>query len=126
MAPDLASVRAMASALDVFDMLKYPAAKIQIVLNNTFERHGLARRDIEATLKRTVDLEIPFAPDAFVHAVNVGIPPVADSPSSYIGGLLEDYAFHVSQEGDKEGKPESPTPGWKRVARRMPKRQGKR
>jgi pilus assembly protein CpaE len=126
LAPDLASVRAMACTLDVFDMLKYPAERIQMVLNNTFERHGLPRKDIEATLKRTVDLEIPFAADVFVRAVNQGIPPIIDANSSSIGSLLEDYAFDVSQEGHKAEQPESPTPAWKRVVRRVQKRQTKR
>jgi pilus assembly protein CpaE len=124
MAPDLASVRAMASTLDVFDMLKYPADKIQMVLNNTFERHGLARKDIEATLKHTLGLEIPFAPDEFVRAVNMGAPPVLTAPNSRVGRLLEAYACHLSAQEHRAKPPKSPTPAWKRVARRSEKHDG--
>jgi pilus assembly protein CpaE len=119
MTPDLASVRAMASTLDVFDMLDYPAEKVRVVLNNTFQRHGLSRRDIESALKRPMDLEIPFAPDAFVPAVNRGRPPVLDSPASEAAVTLEDYAFQLSKKEHTGQPPESPSAAWKRVNRRI-------
>ena len=123
MAPELASVRAIASALGIFDALEYPADKVRLVLNNTFQRHGLARKDIEGALKCSIGLEIPFAPDAFIPAVNSGRPPIFDSPTSQIGVLLEDFAFDLSKREHKEQKPEAPTGAWQRVARRARKHQ---
>jgi pilus assembly protein CpaE len=126
MAPELASVRAMSSMLDVFDMLEYPRDRIRMILNHTVERHALARREIEATLKRTFDLEVPFAPELFVQAVNTGTPPTLEPASSQVGGLLEDYAFALSQQEQGAKQPEPVTPAWKRIARRAEKRQGKK
>ena len=133
MAPDIASVRAMALALSVFRMLEYPADKTRLVLNNTFaepsarlgKTYSLACQDIEATLQRSIDMEIPFAPEMFVPAVNAGVPPVFDAPNSPIGALLEDYAFHLSKEEQREQQPVSPSAAWQRVARRQQKRQRK-
>ena len=134
MSPDVASVRAMALALSVFRMLEYPAAKTRLVLNNMFAEPSaklgktcsLARQDIEATLQRAIDMEIPFAPEMFVPAVNSGVPPVFDAPNSPVGALLEDYAFHLSKEEQREQQPVSSSAAWQRVARRMQKRQRKR
>lgn len=126
MAPEVASVRAMASALDIFEALEYPASKVHLVLNRTFQQQGLAPREIEGALKRAIDLEMPFAPDAFVTAVNSGRPPVFDAPTSPVGALLEDMAFSLSQDQHKTWQPESPTPAWKRVTERIQKRQRKR
>jgi pilus assembly protein CpaE len=126
MAPELASVRAMSSVLDIFDLLEYPHDRTQMILNHTVERQSLARRDIEATLKRSFDLEIPFAPELFVQAVNAGIPPILEPTNSYVGTLLEDYAFELSQEGHRASPPASPTSAWKRISRRMEKAKGKK
>lgn len=126
MAPELGSVRAMASTLDVFTMLDYPAQKISLVLNNPFQRHGLTREDIERTLRRSVDLEIPFDPDTFVVAVNKGIPPAFQSPGSGVGALLEDYAYQVSKAEHREQQPESPSQAWRRVTQRLRRRERKR
>ena len=62
MAPELASIRAMAGMFDIFDTLEYPREKINLVLNWTFEKRGLACKDIENALKQTIKLVIPFAP----------------------------------------------------------------
>jgi len=134
MAPEIASVRAMASSLGVFHMLEYPVGKTRVILNSTFpgpsarlgKTHALTRQDIEATLQQPIDMEIPFAPDLFVPAVNAGVPPVFDVPNSPVGALLEDYAFHLSKKEQQEQRPESPTAAWQRVARRRQKRQRKR
>jgi pilus assembly protein CpaE len=122
MTPDLASVRAMAATLDVFDMLEYSKDKVCLVLNNTFQRQGLARSDIEGALKRPVEMEIPFAPEPLAIAINKGRPPVFHSPTSEIGGVLEDIAFQLSREEHKEQQPESPSAAWKRATRRVRKR----
>jgi len=126
MAPEVAAVRAMASALDIFEALDYSAQKVRLVLNHTFQQHGLAPKEIEAALKRQINFEIPFAPQVFVPAVNTGRPPVFEAPTSPIGALLEDLAYSLSQDQHKAGPPASPTAAWKRVTDRLYKQQGKR
>lgn len=118
MAPELASTRAMAGMLDIFDTLHYPRARITLVINWIFERRGLARKDIEAALKHNASLVIPFSPETFVTAINFGVPPVLAAPTSPIGTLFEDFAFTCSKEEHKKQRPAVPTEAWQRVAER--------
>ncbi len=96
MAPELASVRATISALETFNTLKYRSEQIHIVLNWTFQRHGLARKDIEAVLHKPVELVIPFAPEPMVKAINLGNPVILDDPESPLGALFEDISYLIS------------------------------
>ena len=119
--PELAAVRATAMALDVFDTLGYMSDSIYLVLNWVFERQGLDRADIEAGLGRKISLVIPYAKEKLVRAINRGIPPVLEDPTSSLGALFETLAFSVSREEDKNQRPAQPTEAWKRLARRMRK-----
>lgn len=123
--PDLASVRAAVCALDTFQALDYPREKVRVGLNWVFQRHGLARKDIEAALKRPIDLVIPFAPEPLVSAINLGKPPVFNDPTSPLGSLFEDLAFYFSQPEQKKQRPENPSEAWLRVVQRFKKRQKK-
>ncbi|NTU75246.1 MAG: response regulator [Anaerolineaceae bacterium] len=123
MAPELASVRAVSGLLDVFDHLKYDRNKVHLVMNWTFERRGLARKDIENVLKLPVHLVIPFAPETFVTAINLGIPPTISAPESPIGALFEDFAFNLSSDEDRASKPVTPSEAWLRVNERIEARQ---
>jgi pilus assembly protein CpaE len=109
--------------LDVFDHLKYDRDKVHLVMNWTFERRGLARKDIENVLKLPVHLVIPFAPETFVTAINLGIPPTISAPESPIGSLFEDFAYNLSSEEDRNQKPAAPSDAWLRVNGRIEARQ---
>ncbi len=126
MSPEMASLHAAACALDVFDSLKYPRKSIRLVLNWTFERRGLARKEIEDALQHLVDVVIPFVPDTFVMAINKGAPPVLEIPPTPISSLLEDFAFLLSQSEQQQGIPATPTAAWQRVTSRNQQRQSKR
>ena len=126
LAPELASVRAAACALEVFDHLNYAHDTIALVLNATFERGWLARKDIESTLKRTIALTLPFAPDPLLSAINRGVPAVAELPNKPIGAALEDCAFFVSKEEQRKQRPAQPTAAWQRVAARGQQRRQQR
>jgi len=123
--PDLASVRAAVCALDTFQALDYPREKVRVGLNWVFQRHGLARKDIETAIKRPIDLVIPFAPEPLVTAINLGKPPVFHDPTSPLGSLFEDLAFYFSQAEQKKQRPEQPSEAWLRVVQRFKKRQKK-
>ncbi len=123
--PDLASVRSTVCALDVFESLEYDPAKIRLVLNWTFQRHGLPRKDIETAIKRPIDFVIPFAPDPFVIAINLGKPTVISDPKSPLGSLYEDFAFLLSKEKDIKERPKSPSEAWERTVARLKQRQQK-
>jgi pilus assembly protein CpaE len=126
LAPELASIRSSACALDVFNGLQYSREQIRLVLNWTFERRGLARKDIEAALKQPIELVIPFSPDTFVSAINFGVPPVVGAPERPIAALFEDYAFMLSKNEHQKQRPAAPTDAWLRVERRMRTRRQKR
>jgi pilus assembly protein CpaE len=122
LAPELASVRAMACALDVFGHLDYPGDRTSLVLNTTFERGGLARKDIETALKQPIALTLPFAGEVLLGALNRGVPVVAEAPHKPIGAALEDLALFVSKEEHRKQRPAHPTEAWQRVAQRMNQR----
>lgn len=124
-APDVASVHATARAFDVFEALGYPRSKILLALNWTFQSHGLPRKDIEAALKRPVDIVIPFTAERFVDAINTGMPPMLATTEDGLTELLEDLAFTLSKDEQKSFQPTSPTAVWKRVSRRHQKRDQK-
>jgi pilus assembly protein CpaE len=122
LAPEIAAVRAAAGALDVFRQLDYPQEKIALVLNTIIERGGLARKDIELTLKQPITMTVPYAAESFVSALNRGVPPVIELATKPIGALFEDWAFMLSTEAHRRERPGTPTPTWQRVAHRAQQR----
>jgi len=122
MAPELASIRAMASTIDVFEHLGYERNRVSMVLNSTFERGALARKDIESTLKQQMTIVLPFAPEPVISAINRGLPLVTDSINRPIGAALEDCAFMMSKEAHRKERPSKPTDAWQRVAQRWQQR----
>jgi len=124
LAPELASVRATAMALEVFETLDYPEDIVHLILNWTFEQCGLAKSDIESGLSQNVEVVIPNAPEQFVRAINLGTPPVLNQPESQLCALFDDLAFLVSKDAHKKKRPQNPTDSWKRLAKRMRQRRG--
>ena len=121
-APDVASIRAAAAALDTYTKLNYPPEKIKLILNATFPKHGLPKDKIEAALGVPIMVTIPYTPDLFVEAINFGQPLILSKPDEPIGGLLEDLAFFLSRDAHKKSRPENPTETWKRVYKRYSER----
>ncbi len=117
-APDMASVRATAAALDSYTKLGYPKEKIKPVLNATFPRSSLSKEKIEAAMGMDFVASIPYVPDLILEAINLGRPLVSDKPQEPISALLEDFAFFISKAEHKKSKPENPSDTWKRVYKR--------
>ena len=115
MSPEMASVYMMKRTLEIFDGPGYDRGKVSLVLNRTFERRGLAQRDIEKALGQQVSFLIPFAPEPLVDALNMGAP-IVKSPDVPVGALFEEMAFRLSREQDRTTIPENPTPAWVRVS----------
>lgn len=118
MAPELASVRAMTCALDLFDKLDFKPERIVPVLNATFERGVLARKEIESALKRPVTFTLPFMPDYLISAINRGVPPVIELAGKPAGIVFEDLAFAVSKDAHRATRPAQPSEAWQRMAQR--------
>jgi pilus assembly protein CpaE len=122
LAPELASVRAMACALEVFEHLDYSSDRVSLVLNTTFERGGLARKDIEATLRRPIAMALPYMPEPLVSAINRGMPPVLDQANKPAGAVFEDLSLFVSKDEQRSARPARPTEAWQRVVQRQQRR----
>jgi pilus assembly protein CpaE len=116
--PDLASIRAVAAAQDTYKRLNYPPEKIKLILNATFPKHGLPKDKIETALGIPVMMTIPYTADAFVEAINYGLPLISSKPDEPVAGLLEDLAFTLSKDSHKKSRPENLTEVWKRVYKR--------
>jgi len=121
-APDVASLRATAAALDTYTKLNYPSEKIRLILNATFPKYGLQKDKIEAALGIPVMLVIPYASDLFVQAINYGQPIVSTKPEEPVAALLENLAFSLSMDAHKKSRPDNPSEAWKRVYERYSKR----
>jgi pilus assembly protein CpaE len=120
--PDLAALNATGSTLNLFAALKYPPGVARLILNTTFEKNGLPRQGIEAALKQTMDVVIPFMPQEFVEAINHGEPPALNAPTRPPGALFEDLAWWVSKDEQKQQRPASPSEAWQRVTQRAQQR----
>ncbi|MBI5824829.1 MAG: response regulator [Chloroflexi bacterium] len=121
-APDMASVRATAAALDAYKKLGYPAERIKPLLNGIIPRSSLAKEKIEAAMGMEFVATIPHVPDAIVEAINMGRPLVLDKAKEPISALLEDFAFFLSKKEHKKAKPENPSETWTRVYKRYQER----
>lgn len=111
-------MRAASSALKVLQSLDYPDEKVKLLLNWTFERNGLARRDIEASLGQNFNFVVPFAPEPFITAINTGVPPVISMVKAPLGALFEDFAFICSKQEQRTQRPETPSAAWQRITQR--------
>lgn len=120
-APEMASIRAAAAAINTYEQLNYPPEKIRLILNWTFKRRGLAHEQIEKALKKRISLIIPHAPDSFIGAINMGHPILPESYDHPIGIILENTAYQLSQEKHRNYPPIKPTETWNRVTRRLKK-----
>ncbi|MFQ5399849.1 MAG: CpaE family protein [Anaerolineae bacterium] len=119
LAPEMASVRMAAVALDTYSRLGYEPEKIKLVLNWTFEHGGLAHKKIELALHHPITLVLPFAPTRFVGAINRGIPLVHSHPEDPVSALLEDFAFRISKPSHQGIPPAAPSTAWHRVNKRL-------
>ncbi len=121
--PEMASLRSAHSVLKVFDKVCISRDKIHLIINWTFERGGLARKDIENVLKLEVKNVIPFAPEPIIRGVNLGKPVVFEDPESPLGAIFEDLAMIFTTDFHKSQEKESQNKNWIRAHSRLMRRQ---
>jgi Flp pilus assembly CpaE family ATPase len=121
----MASIRATVSALNIYEKLGYNAAKIKLVLNNTFSAVGLKQSQIEKALKRSVDYVLPYSEEGLVRAINLGKPFVSANPEEPISTIIEDTAYEISKEVLKNIPPAAPTAAWRRINSRLTNKRGR-
>ena len=116
--PDINAVRLTNSALEVFKALGY-ASDPYLIVNWVFPKNGVARAQIEKTLKRNVQTVIPYVEGTWCSAINNGTPLINGDADSPLVTLLEDLAWRLSDPRERESKPEKPTAMWQRVTHRL-------
>jgi pilus assembly protein CpaE len=119
LAPDLASIRSASAAIETYHKLNYAPEKFHVALNWIFQRQGFPRKDIEDALRLPIELVIPFAPERFVGAINLGSPLLYSHPEDPVAALIEDHAYRLSKERHQTIPPAAPKPGWLRVKKRL-------
>ena len=106
--PEIAGIRSGMMALRTLHDLDFPQNNIKVISNWIFQDFGVSKDKIESALRRKVDLEIPFAGQPMLRALNHGSPVVLEDPESPLGALFEDLAFALSKPDHNQGSPEIP------------------
>jgi len=118
-APEMSSLRAAMSAMDIYDKLGFPVEKIKLLLNSNSSIVGIRQAQIEKVLGHPVDFVIPYEPEEVIRAVNFGEPFFLKNSALPISMKLEDMAYILSNEIHKNLPPAAPTEAWKRVTSRL-------
>lgn len=95
LAPDLASLKVAAAALEIFESLGYPPSRVDLVLNWTFPHGGLPQKNVEAALHKTIQAVIPYEKTAAVQAINRGVPLVLLDPRSLASEAIRKLCWEL-------------------------------
>jgi pilus assembly protein CpaE len=117
--PEMAALRGAVCAFDIYSKLGYPDDKIKLVLNNVTNLPGIKPAQIEKVLKRSIDMQLPNDSAEAYRALNFGEPFVLKNPESPLSARIEDLAYELSQDSQKNATPAVPSPTWKRVQSRL-------
>ena len=118
-APEMCSLRAAMSALDIYDKLGFSSDTVKLVLNKISSVGGIRKAQIEKVLNHPVDFELPYEPEEVLRAMNFGEPFLLNKPDFSISAILEDMAYILSDDIHKNLPPPAPTETWKRVTNRL-------
>jgi pilus assembly protein CpaE len=118
LAPEMASLRAAICALKTYTRLDYPEDKVKIVLNNNSPVAGIKLKQIEQTIGRHVDIEIPFSQEVS-RSINTGEPFLIANPELPISMRVEEFAYQLSRDDLKSLPPAAPSRTWKDVTKRL-------
>jgi len=119
MAPEMSSLRAAMSAMDIYNRLGFLKDSVTLVLNKTSSVGGIRKSQIEKVLDHPVDFELPYEPEEVMRAVNFGEPFILNKPELAISERIEEMAYHLSHDMHKNLPPAAPTEAWKRVTKRL-------
>jgi len=120
MAPELASLRTMMSAMEIYDRLGISLDKVKIVLNNNSSNPAIKQVQLEKVLKRPIDFVLPYEAGEVNRALNFGQPFILNNPDLPICLVLERMAYAMSDEAHKALPPAVPSVTWKRVTSQLP------
>ncbi len=118
LAPEIGSLRAASSALEIYDKLGYPGDKIKLVLNRTTST-GIQQARLEKVLERPFDFVLPHDAGEVRRALDFGVPFVMENPDLAISQQIENMAYQLSDELFRNLPPALPSATWKRVNKRL-------
>ena len=118
LAPEIGSLRAATSALEIYDKLGYSPNKIKLVLNRTIPG-GIQQAKLEKVLERPFDFVLPHDSIEVLRALDFGAPFVLEAPDLPISAQVENMAYHLSDDIFKNLPPALPSAAWKRVNKRI-------
>lgn len=116
--PEMASLRAAISALNIYEKLGYTRDKIQIALNISDNNTGIRPAQIDKVIGYPMTYSLPYAPSEVNRALNFGEPFLLKNPDVPISLEIEKMAYQLSNEIHKNLPPPMPTQAWKRVTAR--------
>lgn len=106
--PDIASVRAATTAMDIFQALSISNEKVLPIFNEVVPKGGLPRKNVESTLHAELRA-IPWGGSKVIDSINLGTPLVMTDPDSPVSEAIEDLALHLSREESKaKGRQKGP------------------
>lgn len=117
--PDMASLRAAVSTLEVYDKIGIRADQVKLVLNHTTNIAGIKPAQLEKVFGRGFDYKLPYEPREVFRSINFGEPFVLSQPDLPISAAIEDMAYDLSDNSYKNLPPASPSAAWKRVNERL-------
>lgn len=119
--PDMASLRAAVSALEVYDKIGIRPDQVKLVLNHTTNIGGIKASQLEKVFGREFDYTLPHEPREVFRAINFGEPFILTRPELPISAAIEDLAYDLSDSSYKSLPPAAPSAAWKRVNERLEK-----
>jgi pilus assembly protein CpaE len=88
---DVPAIKNLRLALDMLDLLGYPTAMRQVVLNRSDSKVGLDISDVEKSLKVPITAQIPSS-RAVSASINKGVPLVLEQPNHAISVAIRLFA----------------------------------
>lgn len=94
--PEVVTLRNIKSCLNTLALLKYPPAKIKLVLNKVDSRDDIKTRDVEATLNSKIYASLQADYRLVSSSMNQGIPVVSLYPRSKISRGFHELVCQIS------------------------------
>ena len=94
--PEVVTLRNIKSCLNTLTLLKYPSAKIKLLLNKVDSRDDIKIRDVEVTLNNKIYASLQADYRQVCSSMNQGIPVVSLYPRSKISRGFHDLACQIS------------------------------
>jgi pilus assembly protein CpaE len=88
---DVPTLKNVRLALQTLELLSFPTSRVKFVLNRANTKVGLSKKEVEAALKVSIDLELP-SDRAVPVSVNQGSPAVLADPGSDFAKAIHNLA----------------------------------